>query len=148
MGNETKTPAGEQGKPLEGEGSALDIANAEERRIQLEGRLDPDNFQMPDGQTLSSVRQKLYETHVAEGDEANRIQLERVREQSMANDPIYSEGAKATMAGGTASILPGKVEEIPSAVGGDQRVTKSEVVASSPAPVREIPPHPSETSHS
>lgn len=95
---------------LEGEGTALETANAVERRIQLEGRKDPEKFKMPDGRTLAETRKELYESHVKEGDEAAKVQLKRVREQSIEGDPLYAEGAKAVMVGNNATVLPAKSE--------------------------------------
>jgi hypothetical protein len=92
--------------PIEGEGSALEVANAAEREIQLKGRQDPENYQMPDGRTLSEVRQELYEAHQKEAVESNKTQLKRVREQSVEGDPLYAEGASVVMTGGSATIFP------------------------------------------
>lgn len=44
----------------------LDEQNSIERKIQLEGPQDPDNFRMPDGRTLTQVRQELHDKHVEE----------------------------------------------------------------------------------
>lgn len=89
-----------------GEGSALDVANAEERRIQLDGRKDPDKLMLKDGRSLSDVRRALYEEHTKEGLEATEVQLKRTRELSMAGDPLYDENSKVVMRGASAIVIP------------------------------------------
>lgn len=53
---------------LDDERTALDAANEMERKIQLEGRENPDQFKMPDGSTLAQTRQNLAEIQKAEGE--------------------------------------------------------------------------------
>jgi hypothetical protein len=104
MGNEDATA--KEAVTIVGEGSALAVANAVEREIQLKGPQDPDKFQMPDGRTLSETRAELYKAHVKEGDEAARAQTNSMREQSIRNDPLYAEGATAVMSGNAVNIVP------------------------------------------
>ena len=126
--NDTNVSKNASGEPLKGEGSALDIANAAEREIQLAGRQDPTHFKMPDGRTLAETRQELFEAHTKEGIEATKTQLKRVREQSMQSDPIYAEGATVVMRDGAASILPEASKALPSPVGGDLKTSSDEEV--------------------
>ena len=70
--------------------SPLDAKNAEERRITLEGPKDPENFMMPDGRTFAQTVRDKFEKDTEEGIAADEIQKQRVREQSMAGDPLYA----------------------------------------------------------
>lgn len=63
-------------------GHPLDQQNALERKIQLEGSKDPDNFKMPDGRTLSEVRRSNQELEDKEYQEEARMVARRAREQS------------------------------------------------------------------
>lgn len=62
----------------------LDEQNAIERRIQLEGSRDPDHFTMPDGRTLTQVRQELDKQHREEAKNDSEAFEESSRNQSMA----------------------------------------------------------------
>jgi hypothetical protein len=85
-----------------------DIAkrNAEERRITLGAINDPENTKMADGQTVADFQRETYEAHLAEARAAEEIQIQRTREQSLANDPFYqgTPGFIALDAKGNASI--------------------------------------------
>lgn len=72
----------------------LDRQNALERAIQLEGSKDPDNFKMPDGRTLTEVRQSNYAVESANYQEEIRMVAQRTREQSI---PEFQKGDKLVM---------------------------------------------------
>jgi hypothetical protein len=101
--------------------SPLDAKNAEERRITLEGPKDPENFIMPDGRTFAQTQRDKFEQDTKEGLEADQIQQQRVREQSMASDPLY-----------TNVPLADRVTESPPK-------TKEEVKKASPEKITETP---------
>lgn len=65
-------------------GHPLDRQNEIERAIQLEGAQDPDNFKMPDGRTLSEVRQANQQIEDKEYQEEARMVARRTREQSIS----------------------------------------------------------------
>lgn len=74
----------------------LDEQNAIERKIQLEGPKDPDNFRMPDGRTLTEVRTALNDQHKAEFKENDEKSRLRSRELSL---PELSKGGNLVMTG-------------------------------------------------
>jgi hypothetical protein len=88
----------------------LDEQNAIERKIQLEGPRDPDNFRMPDGRTLTEVRTALNDQHKSEFKENDEKSRLRSRELSL---PELSKGEKLVMTT-TGSVIdvtePKKVE--------------------------------------
>ena len=89
----------------------LDEQNAIERKIQLEGPRDPDNFKMPDGRTLTEVRRSLNEKHTKEFKEED--QMVRARSRELSN-PELSKGEKriVTEAGNIIDVTePKKPEE-------------------------------------
>jgi hypothetical protein len=94
---------------ITGEGTPLEIANAHERTIQLGG---PDHM-MPDGRTVAETRADLQAQHEIEGAATAATQLARVREQSIAGDPLYAQGAKvvANETGG-ATIVSASTPEV------------------------------------
>ncbi len=67
--------------------------NELERKIQLEGAADPDNYKMPDGRTLSEVRTANYDRETEEGKESTRVNEQRMREQYHASYQPAAEGA-------------------------------------------------------
>lgn len=67
----------------------LDRQNAIEREIQLRGSKDPDNFEMPDGKTLTEVRKSLQERHDQEYREETAMIGKTTREASL---PEFKKG--------------------------------------------------------
>lgn len=112
----------------------LEIANAQERAIQLGG---PD-FKLPDGRTVAETRTALLEEHTKEGEAAAATQLKRVREQSIAGDPLYAKGATVVMnAAGGATVVAEpqapvaeveKTEKVPARKGGTTAPSEPEHV--------------------
>lgn len=94
-----------------GEGSALERAQAEERRITLSARDDP-NFKLPGGDTVAEMRRKLFEAQRVESQNADEAQSKRMVELHQQSEPLVNPDAKvlANETGGT-TILPAKVEE-------------------------------------
>jgi hypothetical protein len=72
----------------------LERQNAIERAIQLEGPKDPDNFKMPDGRTLTAVRQANEEKHQDEFLDEAKMLGARTRELSI---PEFSKGKNLVM---------------------------------------------------
>lgn len=70
--------------------SALEARDEIARKIALEGPKDPDNFKMPDGRTLTETREAKYLADREEGDAETKANAEHKREQSNANDPLYT----------------------------------------------------------
>jgi hypothetical protein len=92
--------------------SALERANEIERDIILNGPKDPDNFKMPDGRTLSETRRELYDSQIEEGIADDKVQQQRIREQSTEGDPLYHPAAQlAETAHGTVNVLPAPAAE-------------------------------------
>lgn len=75
--------------------SELAKRNAEERRITLGAISDPENTKMADGRTVAEVQAQTHQEHLAEARAAEEIQIQRTREQSIANDPFYQGESKA-----------------------------------------------------
>lgn len=75
-------------------GHPLDRQNEIERAIQLEGPKDPDKFKMPDGRSLTEVRQANQAAQVAEYQEEIKMVSQRTREQSI---PEFQKGEKLVM---------------------------------------------------
>lgn len=69
--------------------SDLAKRNAEERRITLGAISDPENTKMGDGRTVSEFQAQTYQEHLAEARADEAVQIQRTREQSIANDPFY-----------------------------------------------------------
>lgn len=87
--------------------SPLEKANAIERDIALNGPKDPDKFKMPDGRTLSETRQQMYDDQVKEGQVADDLQQQRIREQSTEGDPLYhAEASGVSHVAGSVTLLP------------------------------------------
>lgn len=105
----------------------LDEQNAIERKIQLEGPQDPDNFRMPDGRTLTQVRQELHEKHTQEFKEEDEALRARSRELSR---PEFSKGGKLVMTS-VGNILD---------VTEPKKVEKTEVTTPQPPPTTPPPP--------
>lgn len=76
--------------------SDLARRNAEERALILGARDNPEETKMPDGRTVAAFQQATHEAHLAEARVAEEIQIQRTREQSIANDPFYQGEAKVT----------------------------------------------------
>ena len=88
----------------------LDRQNAIERAIQLEGPENPDEFKMPDGRTLTEVRQSNAEIHAKEFLEENKMIGRRTRELSI---PEFSKGKDLVMtpAGNIVDVTPPPIPE-------------------------------------
>src|SRR5690349_13527283 len=85
----------------------LDEQNKLERRIQLEGNADPDHFKMPDGRTLTEVRQSNEKSQSEEYKKKAEAATELAREQSFeSRDPIGKPVVNKT-----GTILSSGVEE-------------------------------------
>lgn len=69
--------------------SELAKKNAEDRQFLLEDSRNPDHV-MPDGRTVAETRAASRSEQLAEGQADAEIQLQRTREQSIKDDPIYS----------------------------------------------------------
>lgn len=73
----------------------LETQNAIERKIQLEGSKDPENFKMPDGRTLSEVRKTLQDQHQKEFVTEAKTIGRTTREMS----PVLNKGKDLVMTG-------------------------------------------------
>jgi hypothetical protein len=123
----------------------LEEANRREREIILQGREDPDNFKMPDGTTLTETRKRIYEQQIEEGRETEKIQSQRIREQSIENDPLYNSNATVVDSGiGGATILPAPTQPPEEGSGPKDSQVKEEpaVMRSSPIAHVDIPTDP------
>ena len=117
----------------------LDRQNAIERAIQLEGSKDPDNFKMPDGRTLTEVRQSNDEIHRKEFQEDSRMIARRTREMSI---PEFTKGKDlvVTKAGNIVDVTtPPPIEE--NVTLAKSRTTAAEIDEGIIAPPREGPTH-------
>lgn len=108
----------------------LDEQNAIERKIQLEGPQDPENFRMPDGRTLADVRRDLYDKHTKEFKEDDNALRAHSRKLSR---PEFSKGGKLVMtsAGNIIDVTEPK------------KVEKTEQTTPQPPP-ETLPPPPTE----
>lgn len=97
-------------------GHPLDRQNAIERAIQLEGPKDPDKFKMPDGRSLTEVREANQQAEDAEYQEEVKMLAERTREQSIAE---YSKGGELVM------TKAGNIIDVTEPVPSDDTVTLS-----------------------
>lgn len=78
----------------------LDRQNTLERDIQLKGAQDPDNFKMPDGRTLSEVRQTNQDRQEKEFQEEIQMVARRTREQSIVEFQKGGDKGKLVMTPG------------------------------------------------
>ena len=116
---------------VENEGSALEKAQAEERRITLGARDDP-NFKLPGGQTVAEVKRKAFETQRTEAAAADKAQGERSVELHKLSEPLANPDAKVVMnKEGGATILPAKIEE--------PKIEEPEKKSPPPPPVNDQP---------
>lgn len=93
--------------------SDLAKRNAEERRITLGAISDPENTKMGDGRTVAEFQQATYEAHLAEARAAEAVQIQRTREQSIANDPFYQgEPVNAADLAVNVSVRAGEVQSV------------------------------------
>lgn len=85
-----------------------------EREIQLEGARNPDNYKMPDGRTLTQVRQDLENQHKEEYKEETAMIQDTTRK---ASHPELVKGDKLVMtsAGTIVDVTPSPKKEDPSA---------------------------------
>lgn len=116
-------------------GHPLDRQNAIERAIQLDGPKDPDNFKMPDGRTLTEVREANLATQDAEYQEELQMIAARTREQSVAE---LQKGEKLVMTP-TGSIVD-VTEPVPSEQTismATSRTTMAEIQEGAIQPLRE-----------
>lgn len=126
------------------EGTTLAKAQAEERRITLGARDDP-NFKLPSGQTIAEVKGKTLEAHRKEAAAADKAQGERMVELHKLSEPLVSPEAKVEVnKEGGLTILPPKVEEpkIPGDGG------KKEPPPPPPPDMKKAPPPPATTGSS
>jgi hypothetical protein len=75
-------------------GHPLDNQNRIERAIQLEGSKDPDKFKMPDGRTLTEVRNDVAILHADEYQKEIQMVAHRTRESSI---PEFTKGKDLVM---------------------------------------------------
>lgn len=76
-----ETSGAVQDSPL----TALDLVNQAERKIQLEGARDPENFRLPNGSTLAETQRQNEAAQIAEGKAADAANMARVRELGSQN---------------------------------------------------------------
>jgi hypothetical protein len=69
--------------------SDLAKRNADERALTLGAMNNPEGTKMPDGRMVAEYQAATYQEHLAEGRAAEALQTQRMREQSIANDPFY-----------------------------------------------------------
>jgi hypothetical protein len=119
-----------------GAGHPLDRQNAIERDIQLNGPKDPDHFKMPDGRTLSEVREANDETQSAEYQEEIQMLANRTREQSITG---LQKGGKLVMTkpGNLIDITEPETSDTPAVTMATSRTTAAEIEAGVIQPRRE-----------
>lgn len=116
-------------------GHPLDRQNQLEREIQLEGSKDPDNYRMPDGRTLTEVRQELQKIQDAEYQEELKMVASRTRELSISSFQKTGEKLVMTPTGSIVDVTEPVMPEKPAL--SISRTSMADIEAGAIKPLRE-----------